>query len=268
MSGNQNRNATAGNIMQMFNPAAAAVAPAPQQPQQQPTPQPDQGFQTANGGVQNPQAAASGQAPAPATTPFDGFSELFKIDEKAANPLDAFNSPVVALDATKLQESVAKMNFAGSIDPQKMQAALQGNTQAFAEVMNGVAQSVFARAAQFMQQGMEGGFQTYHGRMNAAMPEHFKRFAASQELSRDIPHANHAAVQPMVQALQEQFMRANPNLPPAEVAKKVRDFLGVLGTNVAPKADQQQAPINPFTGQPFNAQQAQGGNEDWDSFFR
>lgn len=274
---------SAVDVMAMFAPAGApAYAPAfeqaargahvPQNPA-------DGGFQNANGGMAGaPNGAQQPGSPAAVSqqpvqqqqqqSPFADFEGMFKIDDKTANPVDALNSPVFAMDAEKLQQHVSKMNFAQQIDPQQMQAILQGDGQALSTVLNSVAQNVFQQTARFMQSAMENGFGTYNGRLNAALPVHMRQFMSQQEVARELPFAGDPGVAPMVQALQSQFLRANPNMSPQEVSSKVKQFLQTVASQM--QSQQPQPQRDPFTGAPLGSQQQQQmpGNEAWDDFFR
>lgn len=256
-------------FQQMPNPVQQAThgAPAPQNPQ-------DNGFQNANGGM--PGTQQQPQSPAPGTgaqqgngeqSPFDAYAGLFKIDDKAVDPVASLNSPVFAMDAEKLQQHVSKMNFANNVDPAVVQNILRGDATALQGLLNSLGQSVFQQSARFMQTAMESGFGTYNSRLSEALPAHMRQFAAKQEINRDMPFASHAGVAPMIEALQTQFMRSNPNMSPQEAASKVKQFLQTVGTQVNQQQPQQER--DPFTGQPL--QQGQRGGQqsadNWDSFF-
>lgn len=285
----QNPGRQATDIMAMFAPAGAQQFQPPQQQQfqQQQVPNPvmqathgapvpqnpqDNGFQTANGGMPGGQQQQP-QSPAPGTgaqqgqgeqSPFDAYAGLFKIDDKAVDPVASLNSPVFAMDAEKLQQHVSKMNFANNVDPAVVQNILRGDATALQGLLNSLGQSVFQQSARFMQTAMESGFGTYNNRLNEALPAHMRTFAAKQEIARDMPFASHAGVAPMIEALQTQFMRSNPNMSPAESAAKVKQFLQTIGAQV--NQQQQQPARDPFTGQPTQQGGAQQG-ADWDSFF-
>lgn len=283
-----NQGRQASDIMAMFAPAGAQQYQPQQQPMQQqqqfqtpvdmatrgaPAPQnpQDNGFQTANGGMAN--APQNGTQVPPGTgaqqggqeqSPFDPFTGLFKMDDKAVDPVESLNSPVFAMDAEKLQQHVSKMNFAGQVDPQVVQNILRGDAQALSTLLNSVGQNVFQQAAKFAQSAMESGFGTYNSRLSQALPAHMRQYAAKQEINREMPFASHAGVAPMVEALQTQFMRSNPNMSPQEAASKVKQFLQTIGAQVNQQTPQQAR--DPFTGE-VATQRGQQGGEAWDSFF-
>lgn len=272
---------SAPDIMAMFAPAGAqpysGVPQAPQHTMQpmQPVQNPqDGGFQTANGGVagmpqqqqpNGPQPGTGAQQQQQQQSPFEAFAGMFKVDDKTVNPVDALSNPVFAMDAEKLKQHVAKMNFAGQVDPQQMQQILQGDASALSSVLNSVAQNVFQQMSQFMQQAMESGFNTYNGRLGAALPVQMRQFASQQEVAKELPFARDAGVAPLVEALQAQFLRSNPNMSPQELAGKVKQFMQTIASQM--QNQQQQPARDPFTGAPVQQQQQQAG-ADWDDFFR
>lgn len=272
---------SATDIMAMFAPAGAQqfqpYGGVPQPPQhtvqpQNPAQNPqDGGFQNANGGMagqqgqqQSPQPGTGAQQQQQQQSPFEAFAGMFKVDDKTVNPVDALANPVFAMDAEKLKQHVAKMNFAGNIDPQQMQAILQGDASALSTVLNSVAQSTFQQMSQFMQQAMESGFNTYNGRLSSALPVQMRQFASQQEVAKELPFARDAGVAPLVEALQAQFLRSNPNMSPTELAGKVKQFMQTIASQM--QNQQQQPARDPFTGAPVQPQQPQGG-QDWDDFF-
>lgn len=266
-------------------PAAAQApqAPAAQAPAQAPAaPARLQGsimdFFTGNGGVGRTPAQYVQQAPGqlasqpqqPATpaapaSPLESYAKLFDTakDDKHVDPQAQLTAPLFALDAAKLQEAVAKRDFVGNINPELHQRALQGDAQALSQILNTQAQQVYAQSVMVMQQMIEQGFNTYNNRLHGALPSTFKNLATQQELAHISPAAQHAAVAPLLQSLQQQFITANPQATPQQIAQQMQSYLQAVASTVAPPAPVR--PADPVNGSPL--MQQQGGAPDWASYF-
>lgn len=235
-----------GSFMDMFNPGRPA--PAFPDPSGQP--------------AATPPAAPAAPAPAP-TSPLDVYSQVFKIDPAApANQQDAMGSPLFTMDAAAFEQAVAGMSFAPQVDAVLMQRIQQGDPAALQQVMNQTTQQAFMQAVSFAQKLVERGVGTYNQRLQGSMPDTFRNLATKNELQTLAPASQHEAARPLLDAMQQNFMRANPTATPAQVAQAMQTYLHTLGQQFAPA--QPPAPTDFRTGQPVNAGTQP---QNWGDFF-
>ena len=122
-------------------------------------------------------------------------------------------------------------------------------------------QQAFMQAVQFSQKLVERGVGTYNERLQGSMPDTFRSLATKNELQTLAPASQHEAARPLLDAMQQNFMRANPDATPAQVAQAMQGFLHTLGQQFAP---QSPVPTDPRTGQPIN----QGAPvQNWADYF-
>lgn len=237
--------APTGSFMDMFNPGRPA--PAFPDPSQQPAATPP---------------AAPAAPTAPATSPLDTYAQVFKIDPNApASPQAALTSPLFTMDNAAFETAVGAMNFAPTVDAALMQRIQQGDPTALQTALNQATQQAFMQAVQFSQKLVERGVGTYNDRLQGSMPDTFRSLATKNELQTLSPASQHEAARPLLDAMQQNFMRANPAATPAQVAQAMQGFLHTLGQQFAP---QSPVPTDPRTGQPIN----QGAPvQNWADYF-
>lgn len=266
--------------------APQAAQQAPQAPQQQPQQQQQGGQQgghtqqSAAPNLNGMSAQGGGQPPAQWQDPVQGILATAtggqqvqgqQVQGNGANELDAFTSwftmqgngagqqtpealdaPLFTMDAAKLQEAMSKASFAGGIDQQLMQRALTGDQAAFGDVLNSVARNVMQQSVLMMQNMIQGGIGTYNNRLSQHLPNQFKQFAAKEQIGGKA-NMQHGAVQPLVSALVQQAMQANPNLTVAQATQQVEKYLTVFANQFATQQTAQQQPVDALTGQPTTA---------------
>lgn len=235
-----------GSFMDMFNPGVAAPVAMPQ-----PAAQP----------AATPPATTLNGAP-PSTDPLDIYASVFKIDPAAApSPQDAMQAPLFNMDNKAFEAAVSGMNFAPTADPQLMQRILQGDHAALAQYVNQSNQAAFTQAVAFAQRLVERGVNTYGDRLQNTLPATFRTLATTNELATLAPNSQHAAAKPMLDVVQQNFMRANPTATPAQVAASMRDFVATLGAQLAPPPAK---PTDPRDGSHLGGQQQA---TDWATLF-
>lgn len=238
--------APTGSFMDMFNPGRPA--PAFPDPSQQPAATPP---------------AAPAAPTAPATSPLDTYAQVFKVDPNAAaSPQAALTSPLFNMDSAAFEQAVGAMSFAPQVDAAVMQRIQQGDPTALTQLLNQTTQQAFMQAVQFSQKLVERGVGTYNDRLQGSMPDTFRSLATKNELQTLAPASQHEAARPLLDAMQQNFMRANPAATPAQVAQAMQGFLHTLGQQFAP---QSTVPTDPRTGQPIN----QGAPvQNWADYFK
>lgn len=238
--------APTGSFMDMFNPGRPAPA------------MPDPSGQPAATAPTVPVAPT-----APAASPLDTYAQVFKIDPNApASPQAAMTSPLFTMDNAAFETAVGAMNFAPQVDAALMQRIQQGDPTALQTALNQATQQAFMQAVQFSQKLVERGVGTYNERLQGTMPDTFRSLATKSELQTLSPASQHEAARPLLDAMQQNFMRANPAATPAQVAQAMQGFLHTLGQQFAPQAP---APTDPRTGQLL----VQGNQQpqNWADFF-
>lgn len=225
-------NAAAGPI-----PTAPAPAPVPGAPAPAPSPTP---------------------APAPGSA-LDQFKDLWQNPTNAeGKPVvytDPLAQPVLQFDPAKIQESAAKLNFTSGLAPELLTKALSGDVQAFADILNSVARAAVTGVTVNTGQVVNAALATQSQRLQEALPSHVKRVQLAQQ-PVDNPILEHPSVQPLMNALKQAEFNKNPSADPAEVHKKVSDYLVTFASTLVnndPKTVQQ-------------AQQKAAGEMDWDAW--
>ena len=206
-------------------------------------------------GPANPMAHPTnmaGQPAAPAAAgpvnPMDAYSNLFT--PKPADP-KATQQPTMAdpilgvLDPAAFRQQISTANFAANIPQDKMQAALGGDTAAFAEVINAASREAFAAAAQLSHGLIEQGVRTGAERLNGTLDSRIRNFnLKSQNTSNEA--LSHPAVAPMLNAVKMQIASSNPNLSPDQVQQQAEQyFTQMADVLVAPKKAAEAAKSKP-----------------------
>lgn len=221
-------------------PAANQGQAAPPQNAQNPGPENRQ-----NPAPQNP-------APAPAAdmtkAPEQGNANSNNADGKQnSSPLDKFNglweTPTAAKSATseflnvdpaKMMEAVKKVDFSKAISQEnlaKIAAGGQDATQAFAESMNMVAQTVMAQSLSATTKIMEQALIKQKEEFTSSLPDSIRKHTANESLRSENPLFSNPAVQPLLKGVQEQIAVKFPNATSAEINAMSKEYLqSALGT--------------------------------------
>lgn len=237
----------------------------------------DQGLHnsaTGSGGTGNGIQGGQGNAVvAPNKSPLDGFSTLFKLPTDAVDPMAEFDKPLFSLrtDSPEFAKAIGERDFSQVVPEDIIAKALQGDAGSFRQAINHALRAQFSTMSHFVQQMVEQGVKTYHGRSSAAMPHMFKDFAGKTALADSLPNANHAGVQPLMQGLQAQMQKAYPNDSPQQTAQRVRDYLMAVAQGITPASDPNAR--DPVTGKAMNGGAPQGNgmmaeDGDFSAFFR
>jgi hypothetical protein len=249
------------DIMGIFSgqPAPGAQAPAPAQQQQQQSRSPEPAFAPNTSGDPDPSKQAQ-PAPSSQQTPLDEFIKLFENDptkKDEPNP-DSPDAPIFNIDPAKLAEETKKINF---INPEELQdlasKALGGDTQAFMQVLNGVAQAAYAKSAQFSGMLSERATKTGMERLTKTLPNQVRDVQSRNELEGLNPVFKHPAVQPLVEPLRQQFQQRNPGASSKEIASMVDRYL----VGISKELGMQQVP------EQTDRRRADESSQDFEDFF-
>ena len=195
----------------------------------------------------NPQAMGGQSAAAPAggpVNPMDAYANLFTA--KPADP-KAVTQPTMAdpilgvLDPAAFRQQISAANFAANIPQEKMQAALAGDTAAFAEVINAASREAFAAAAQLSHGLIEQGVRTGAERLTGTMDSRIRNSLLKGQNTSNAA-LSHPAVAPMLNAVKMQIASSNPTLSPDQVQQQAEQyFTQMADVLVAPKQAAQAA---------------------------
>lgn len=229
-----------GQAQQPPKPQAAAGSGGPVQVQQ---------TQPANSQLQNGQQQ----------NPLDNFMNLLTPKQDAQQNQQQSQSSSIFGDVPQdqIQQQIKSANFTSGIDQAKVQAALSGDSAAFMEVLNGVAQQAFAASFQASQGMVEHGVKTGNDRMTGQLDSHFKNYMLKQQTPMsDSPALKHPVGKAFLQSISQQIANANPGMSPAEVAKAAEENFTEFAKMLAPQ--QQQTAANTASQQ----------NSDWTSYLQ
>jgi hypothetical protein len=259
------------SIMDMFRttqtPVPANQGQTPQNPQSgnngAPMPNTGASQQTAPNGVV-PANGTAGQTPG---TPgnSDG-SPLAKFDDFWQTPSSGGAQPNAGLfgglDPTKLMDAAKKVDFAKQITPEQLQAISaggEGAVKAFATAMNSVAQTVYGQSALATTKLVEKAIETVRNEYDAKLPSMLRKVSATDQLASLNPAFASPALQPLTEALTEQFVRKNPGASQQEIQTQVMDYMkGVASVFGTPTQQSSAAP---------NGNKARSDDTDWEKFF-
>jgi hypothetical protein len=199
----------------------------------------------------NPGNMAGQQAPAAAggpVNPMDAYANLFTpkpADPKAVNQPTMADPILGALDPAAFRQQISTANFAANIPQEKMQAALAGDTAAFAEVINAASREAFAAAAQLSHGLIEQGVRTGAERLSGTMDSRIRNSLLKGQNTSNAA-LSHPAVAPMLNAVKMQIASSNPTLSPDQVQQQAEQyFTQMADVLVAPKQAAQAAKIKP-----------------------
>lgn len=186
-------------------------------------------------------------------SPFADFKDIWQTNETPGANVPMFAN----LDAKKLQEAAAKVNFAQSISQdqlQKIQAGGPEAMQAFATAMNQVAQSVYAQSAMATTKIVEQALGKQQEKFDANFPSMVKKFSVNENLQTKNPLLSDPALQPFASALTEQLTRKHPGASSSEIESQVQKYFSALGETFG-------------KSQPSQMESQKSSDDDWSKFF-
>jgi hypothetical protein len=230
-----------------FGQQAAPAAPVPAPAQQAAAPV---AGTNANGIAQQLPATGAPAAFQPSTTqnPLDTFSDLFKATPQTEH-IPGLDDPFITLDTEAVNGIVSKETFTNQPDfAVTAQKALQGDVQAFMDVLNGVARGVFQRNATLTAMVADRAAREGVNRLNSQIPNVIRNTQTNAALVELNPVFNHAGAKPIVDMFTQQLQLKNPTMTPQQLAEQtVKYFNSLVPQAPAP----QQTSQSPFG----NAQQ-------------
>lgn len=240
-------------IFDMFIPSQPAQQAAPAQPAQQQQP-------ATPGNIPDPQVVdqqtaqtpANGQVPAQSASeskttdsPLDQFADLWKNEPNTDANSGAANQAAPQLTQENLQQVMSKVDFAKSISPEQMQAVAaggEGATAALAQMLNSVAQQTMVQSTLVNNKLMEQAIAKTKADTMASMPDLVRQHAASSHLKDTDPLFSNPAIQPVIQATQQQLLQKYPNATPQELTSMTQNFIRAMGETFNPQAPAASSP--------------------------
>lgn len=205
----------------------------------------------------DPNNPNSGQQTTPNASPMDAFKDIWQTPTTTDPNQNA--SMFANLDPKKLLESARQVDFAKSLNAetlQKIQAGGADAVTALSESLNSVAQTVYAQSALATTKIVEQALQKQSEQFTAQLPTLVKSHTTAESLMANNPIFNNPAVQPLVDAAREMFLRKNPGATSAEISNQVESYFKALGSSLNPTQQVQQT-----SG-------AKGNDMDWEKFLQ
>lgn len=256
-------------ILDFFRGPAAAGTPSPQ-PQAQPGPGSNAPAAQPGGGSNpnNPNVPA-GTPGGDGGTPVDDWAKMWDTAGKAQGTEQQPQS-LFDLKPEQLKEASARMNFVGGVNQELVTKALSGDVSAFMQVLNGVAQNVFAQTSFSGMKLMDTGIQRYSKNfVDAELPKHFQNYTANNGVRSANPVFSDPRYAPMLDTFKGALVAANPTASEQQIQQQAERFLQQLIDDAA-KGKPPQAATQPGGNMPAPSavtRDAQG-NDDWTNFFQ
>lgn len=209
-------------------------------------------------------AAPAPAAPAPPSSPLDAFTPMWDTpvgaDGKPLAPVaDPLATDIFNFDPAKVKEQAGGLDFVKDINPELLAQVTAGGPDAgpaLLELLNKVQQGAFAAATLSTGRLINQATQANNARVKSSLPAQINA-ATLSHMPTDNPVLSHPAVQPLISALRVAEFNKNPNANPADVAKRVNDY--VIGISTAVTANAPAAVA-------ARAEEA-GKVQDWGNYF-
>lgn len=204
-----------------------------------------------NAGAGNGQGGQGQQVQQGQQNELDAYTSLFTMQGNGGEQQtpEALDAPLFSMDNAKVAEAMKGASFTGGLDPQLLQRAMSGDQAAFGDVLNSVARTVMHQSVLMMQNMVQEGVGAYNGRLSKHLPNQFKQFAAKEQIGSK-PNMQHGAVQPLLAAVVQQAMNANPNLTVAQATGQAEGYLKAFATHMASTTQSAAQPVDALTGRP------------------
>lgn len=162
--------------------------------------------------------------PAAPASPMDQFNELWQ--PNAIDP--AANQPLINIDPKALADAARKTDFAKLIQPELMarvQAGGEDGSNAMMQMLNQVAQGVYAQSAFATSKMVEQAVAKAREQFNSDIPAHVKKLQVSDTLRQENPVFNHPAASPILGAVESQLTVKYPNASASEITTMAKQYL-------------------------------------------
>lgn len=222
-------------LANMFTAQAPAPAPSPMF-----TPATPGNIPTTPGFVPTPGNPTAPAVPAPTSvetkSPLAEFATLWQNDPKnAAKPPE----PLFNIDSKAIAESAGKVDFRSAITPElatRIKAGGEDGMTAMLEAMNGMSQTVFARAAEAAATITQEGVKKAEQQFAARIPSMIKRQNVRSAIQEN-PALSNPAAAPMVQFVVSQIQVKHPNASEAEIRSMASDYFDGFAAMISEQSE-------------------------------
>jgi hypothetical protein len=191
----------------------------------------------------------------PPANPLDMYSKMF--DNPAT---EGDKSPTFAIDPKIMDSVVSSQDFMQGVDPELLQKATTGDTQALLQIINSVGRNAYRASIE------HGGMLT--DKFVGAKLSHEGKSLGSkvrQELTMNTlsntPNFQHPVVKKQLTEIAQRLQQANPEATPEEVAKAAKEYITELSRALNPDSDKQG------NGSNTTPAAEERGEEYWNNFF-
>lgn len=206
-------------------------------------------------------------------SPMDEFSGLWDTPtpKEGEEPQPDWNDPLsivpkMQVDPKKMMEVAQRINFAQIMPREKVEAALKGDSQAFSDVINLVAQSVYANMAHSTSRIGEAMLKQMAPKLFEALPAHIRKHIVSDTVAGDNPIFQNPAAAPMLKSLEAQFQLKYPKASAKEISDMAKKYLGNFADLI--KGTKQKGAGGAADLDPNNPLRKTGGaTDDWSDYF-
>ena len=189
---------------------------------------------------------AQQQQPATPPNPMEEFNKLFTPQETPSqqNP-QAPQAPqdvwVVNSDNLRSSSKAVGDALASVIPAEQMQAALQGDTQAFGTILSNAVQLAYMASVQNSMQMAKAAVAAQLTQFEQSLPGKFTEFSAQNSIMQD-PRAQNPAVKAVLEPMIAAIKTQRPNISAHELSTTVGKFLDTLGATLGTTNQQPQQP--------------------------
>ena len=187
---------------------------------------------------------AQQQQPATPPNPMEEFNKLFTPQEAPSqqNP-QAPQAPqdvwVVNSDNLRSSSKAVGDALASVIPAEQMQAALQGDTQAFGTILSNAVQLAYMASVQNSMQMAKAAVAAQLTQFEQNLPGKFTEFSAQNSIMQD-PRAQNPAVKAVLEPMIAAIKTQRPNISAHELSTTVGKFLDTLGATLGTTNQQSQ----------------------------
>lgn len=134
--------------------------------------------------------------------------------------------PNLQIDPKRLSDAAKRIDFSRVIDPELSKKALAGDTAAFAQVINSVAQASFANMSMVSSRIVENALRQFAPKLlNESLPHSIRKFSIGDSLSASNKIFNDPAVAPMLEMLKSQLQNKYPQASTKEISDMANKFM-------------------------------------------
>jgi len=193
---------------------------------------------------QTPQTDVNGVIPnqTPPAVPVDNsplapFKDLWQTATNVDNKNNNLNEPVV-LNAEDVAKAMGNADFSAALNPSRLNAIAAGGQEAqkaFQEALTDVARQVLTQATLVNNRLTNDAIVKALAAQEAKLPAMLRTQSAANHLKDTNPIFSNPAIQPVIEATQQQLLSKFPNATPAEITAMTNNYILAMGEAFAPK---------------------------------